>query len=256
MSVEQVQVMTDPVEEQEAVESYNKKKKSGKSKNKKKVLVQEEEEETPLDESGKDEQPPVAEKTIMKFKKIGKKTTTRSKRAGLTFPVGRTDRLLRSKKVAKRVGATGSVYITAVLEYMAAELIDLAGTRTEPSKHTYTTVSVKGDEVHHKKRINDRDLTMAIHNDEEIHQLFAGVDIIGVGIGCSIAPEAAQLADSEVRLKRDYKRASKEEDAERKGERKAAREEKKEKKENGKERIKKRKSDKKEKKHGGKKSKK
>ena len=52
-----------------------------------------------------------------------KKATSRSSKAGLQFPVGRIARFLKAGKYAERVGAGAPVYLSAVLEYLAAELI-------------------------------------------------------------------------------------------------------------------------------------
>ena len=60
-------------------------------------------------------------------KSSGGKKKSRSNRAGLQFPVGRIHRLLRKGKYAERVGAGASVYLAAVLEYLAAEVLELAG---------------------------------------------------------------------------------------------------------------------------------
>ena len=46
----------------------------------------------------------------------GGKSTTRSAKAGLQFPVGRMARYLRQGGFAKRVGAGAPVYLAAVLE--------------------------------------------------------------------------------------------------------------------------------------------
>ncbi len=48
------------------------------------------------------------------------KSTSRSSRAGLQFPVGRIHRLLKKGNYAQRVGAGAPVYLAAVLEYLAA----------------------------------------------------------------------------------------------------------------------------------------
>ena len=53
-----------------------------------------------------------------------KKGTSRSSKAGLQFPVGRIARFLKAGKYAERVGAGAPVYLAAVLEYLAAEVID------------------------------------------------------------------------------------------------------------------------------------
>ena len=46
----------------------------------------------------------------------------KSKKAGLTFPVGRTASLLKAGRYAPRVGKGAPVYLAAVLEYLCAEI--------------------------------------------------------------------------------------------------------------------------------------
>jgi len=53
------------------------------------------------------------------------KSVSRSSKAGLQFPVGRIARFLKAGKYAERVGAGAPVYLSAVLEYLAAEVIPL-----------------------------------------------------------------------------------------------------------------------------------
>ncbi|KAG0445474.1 hypothetical protein HPB47_014793 [Ixodes persulcatus] len=64
------------------------------------------------------------------------KSKTRSSRAGLQFPVGRIHRLLRKGNYAERVGAGAPVYLAAVLEYLAAEVLELAGNAARDNKKT------------------------------------------------------------------------------------------------------------------------
>lgn len=52
-----------------------------------------------------------------------KKASSRSSKAGLQFPVGRIARFLKAGKYAERVGAGAPVYLAAVLEYLAAEVL-------------------------------------------------------------------------------------------------------------------------------------
>lgn len=56
---------------------------------------------------------------------------TQSSRAGLTFPVGRIGRQLRSAKTGYRVTSTAPIYIASVLEYIAAEILEIAGNETK-----------------------------------------------------------------------------------------------------------------------------
>lgn len=50
------------------------------------------------------------------------KSVSRSSKAGLQFPVGRIARFLKVGKYAERVGGGAPVYLSAVLEYLAAEV--------------------------------------------------------------------------------------------------------------------------------------
>jgi len=66
--------------------------------------------------------------TISSAKSKGKdKQITRSSRAGLTFPVGRVHRYLKHGCYAERIGEGAPVYMAAVLEYLTAEILELAG---------------------------------------------------------------------------------------------------------------------------------
>src|SRR6185312_8384314 len=56
----------------------------------------------------------------------GGKSVSRSSRAGLQFPVGRISRFLRKGRYGARIGAGAPVYLAAVLEYLAAEILELA----------------------------------------------------------------------------------------------------------------------------------
>ena len=64
------------------------------------------------------------------------KAKSRSSRAGLQFPVGRVHRLLRKGHYAERVGAGAPVYLAAVLEYLTAEILELAGNAARDNKIT------------------------------------------------------------------------------------------------------------------------
>lgn len=64
-----------------------------------------------------------------------KRATTRSARAGLQFPVGRLHRQLKTRATSHvRVSASAAVYTAAILEYLTAEVLELAGNAAKDLK--------------------------------------------------------------------------------------------------------------------------
>ncbi|KZO95377.1 histone-fold-containing protein [Calocera viscosa TUFC12733] len=104
----------------------------------------------------------------------GKAGASRSAKAGLQFPVGRIHRLLKRGNYAQRIGAGAPVYMAAVLEYLAAELLELAGNAARDNK---------------KARIVPRHLQLAIRNDEELTKLLGHVIVSEGGVVPHIMPE-------------------------------------------------------------------
>lgn len=94
-------------------------------------------------------------------------STSRSARAGLTFPVGRLHRQLKQGQFAKRVGVGAPVYLAAVLEYLTAEILELAGNASRDNKRV---------------RIIPRHIMLAIRNDEELNKLLSDVTIANGGV--------------------------------------------------------------------------
>ncbi|MQM20322.1 hypothetical protein Taro_053339 [Colocasia esculenta] len=62
------------------------------------------------------------------------KAVSRSQKAGLQFPVGRIAGFLRVSKYSKRIDADAPDYLSAVLEYLAAKVLVLAGNSARDNK--------------------------------------------------------------------------------------------------------------------------
>ena len=99
--------------------------------------------------------------------KASGKSTTKSVKAGLQFPVGRIGRYLKKGKYATRLGAGAPVDLAAVLEYLCAEILELAGNAARDNK---------------KSRIIPRHIQLAVRNDEELNKLLGGVTIASGGV--------------------------------------------------------------------------
>ncbi|KAI3752499.1 hypothetical protein L2E82_24532 [Cichorium intybus] len=102
-----------------------------------------------------------------------KKAVSKSVKAGLQFPVGRISRFLKKGRYAQRTGSGAPIYLSAVLEYLAAEVLELAGNAARDNKKT---------------RINPRHVQLAVRNDEELGKLLAGVTIASGGVLPNINP--------------------------------------------------------------------
>ncbi|PFH37891.1 histone H2AX [Besnoitia besnoiti] len=95
------------------------------------------------------------------------KKMSRSAKAGLQFPVSRIGRYLKKGRFAKRVGVGAPVYLAAVLEYLCAEILELAGNAARD---------------HKKTRIIPRHIQLAVRNDEELSKFLGGVTIASGGV--------------------------------------------------------------------------
>lgn len=100
-------------------------------------------------------------------KKKGGVSVSRSVRAGLIFPVGRLQTKLRKSGYAKRVGSGAPVFLAAVLEYLSAEIFELAGNNARD---------------HKRSRITPRDVQTAIRMDSEFDHMLRRVTIASGGV--------------------------------------------------------------------------
>lgn len=115
---------------------------------------------------------PVATEPKPEVKKIKRSAPTkpkvmRSQKAGLAFPVGRIDRKMRKANLGKRFTSGAPVFMAGVLEYLTAEVLELAGRAAADNK---------------KKLLRPRYLMLAIQNDDELNQLCKGVVMPEAGV--------------------------------------------------------------------------
>eukprot|EP01083_Nonionella_stella_P068733 182706_1 len=81
---------------------------------------------------------------------------TKSQRAGLQFPVSRIQTMIKNGNYTNRVNEGAAVYLTAVLEYITAEVLELAGNSCKDCK---------------RRRIQDKHIFMAFDQDDELKEL-------------------------------------------------------------------------------------
>ncbi|KAH8614994.1 putative C terminus of histone H2A [Trypanosoma vivax] len=95
--------------------------------------------------------------------------SSRSAKAGLIFPVGRVGSMLRRGQYARRIGASGAVYMAAVLEYLTAELLELS-------------VKAASQQTKKTKRLTPRTVTLAVRHDDDLGALLRNVTLSRGGV--------------------------------------------------------------------------
>lgn len=90
---------------------------------------------------------------------VARKSVSKSQKAGLTLPVPRINRFMKATSGKKRIGSSAPVYMTAVTEYITAEIMELAGNATSRAG---------------RKTVTPEDLLVAIRGDADLSKLFAG----------------------------------------------------------------------------------
>lgn len=121
-------------------------------------------------------------------KKSGRKSGSKSAKAGLIFPVGRVGSLLRRGQYARRIGASGATYLAAVLEYLTAELLELS-------------VKVATQNSKKPRRLNPRTVTLAVRHDDDLGALLKNVTLSRGGVVPSLNKALAKKQKSGKRSK-------------------------------------------------------
>ena len=98
---------------------------------------------------------------------------SKSSRAGLVMSVARVLRKLKDGQFSRRVGVMGAVYLASVLEYLVAEVLELAGNCAS---------------VYKKECVSPRCIQLSLLYDEELAQLTKGVVIPDGGVEPRIHP--------------------------------------------------------------------
>jgi histone H2A len=122
---------------------------------------------------------------LTKARKAGtlKKGVSATKKAGVVFPVSRILKKMKKGSYASRIRKVAAVYMAAVLEYLGAEILELAGNAARDNK---------------KKTIGPRHLQLAIFNDEELGKIFKNVTISQGGVLPGINPVLLPKKSSKV----------------------------------------------------------
>ena len=96
--------------------------------------------------------------------KAKKAPVSKSTRLGLTLPIARVEKVMRSSRMAgRRVGGTASTYATAALEYVIGAVVDAA------------VVEAK---TQNGKQLLPRHIQLAISHNDDLAKLFVGVSMV------------------------------------------------------------------------------
>ena len=129
---------------------------------------------------------PAPPRSKPKSSSSAKKHTSKTTKAGLTFPVARIARMLKKDKSTRRVGSTAPVFMAGVLEYLAAEVLEITGNVCRQNR---------------KKKITPRHMMIAIRTDLDLDEFSRDTSIDGSGcipnIPKLLAPKKSKQASGQ-----------------------------------------------------------
>jgi histone H2A len=102
---------------------------------------------------------------------VKKSSKSSNKKAGLTFPVGRVNRYIKKGRFSHRVGSNAPIFMAAILEYVVAEVLEVAGNNARAEKKT---------------RLRPRHVMLAIEEDQDLKHVFKDITIAGAGVAPGI----------------------------------------------------------------------
>jgi histone H2A len=124
-----------------------------------------------------------------------KKIRTKTSKAGLFFNVDRILRRLKKSNNGRRVQSTSAVLLAGVLEYMTAELLELAGNIAHQHKY---------------QKIKPRHIYLAVETDLELEKFLQGVTMSETGVVPHIH---TNLLKTKANIVKDLMRKGKEHDS-------------------------------------------
>ena len=91
-----------------------------------------------------------------------KKPVSGQVKAGTIFPVGRSVRLMKEARLSERISVSAGAYIAGVLEYICAEILEMAGNVCEEAG---------------RKTIAPKHINLGVRADQELNKMMSNIVI-------------------------------------------------------------------------------
>ena len=83
-------------------------------------------------------------------------------KCGLLWPIAKVDKRLRERREVRRVGKSAAVFLSGVLEYVVAEILEMAGNQALAGK---------------KHRVTPQHISIALRRDVELNALLGNASV-------------------------------------------------------------------------------